>query len=303
MTTAFPVTRASAGANLLGAALMMFVASMLTIPPVHASGFGITSSGQAGVNSIFPPQTWSTGGLPLAVTIYNSPVLAISNLYTIGGSTFTEGAHASLTMANGTLHAQADAFGSATGDSSVQKENAGGSGSFSGIWMDTIFIIGLPMGTPVDLLVTNTLDSFTELSVTPDTSNFAYVTSILSMNDLTVGFGGKSSELDNSNDAADGMLSTSFIYHTLVGDSLQLQHQLLGAAEVGTLFQARSSSATVDALNTSDAFISVLTPGASYTTASGVSYAAPSSVPEPAGLWLAGTALVAIGLKRGRTPE
>lgn len=261
----------------------LLVAFALT-QTLHGAAFGILSSGQAGVVSVPPGRTWNTGVFqPLSV--YASPILDVANQYSIGGSTFTEGAHASLTMTGGSFHASAVASGSAGGDPSVQQRNAGGSAGFSGIWMDTLYIVGLPLLTPVDLLITNTLDSFNQVSVTPDTSNSAQVESILSINSV-------SSQLQNLNGGSNGLLTSSFIFHTFVGDSLQLEHQFVGEATAGTLFQARTVSSSVDALNTSEVFISVLTPGASYTTASGVGYTQQTGTPEVGSLWLAGPVLL-----------
>ena len=115
MPIAHLIVRAIALFNLLATVWALTFASRLDATAL----FGFISSGSAGVASLpTQSQTWTTGGSPLAVTSYASPVLGNSNSYTIGGSTFNESVHASLTMENGTLHAAADTLGSAGGDSS-----------------------------------------------------------------------------------------------------------------------------------------------------------------------------------------
>jgi hypothetical protein len=284
--------------KLFSVALGVFSACISTTPARADSMFGILSQGQAGVNSIFPAQKWNTDVFS-PVTLYASPVLGISNSFTIGASTFIERANASLTMNDGAMGGLANAFGSATGDATtVETQNAGGAASFSGVWFDTFFATGLPPGTPETFLFTNTLVSFVQTAgpgtILPVGTNFADVTGTLS-----VGTG--SSELENSNGSGNSTLISSFIISTFSGAELPIELQFMGTAVATTQGLAGSASSEVLALDTSQFFITVLTPGASYTTASGVSYEEPESTPEPGSLWLVATALVRIWTARRRS--
>jgi hypothetical protein len=263
--------------------------------------YGVNSNGQAGVGALFPPQTWTTPPGGEAVTSYISPILGIGTSFASGSGgqdMSVERAGAQFSVADGRLHAQAYGFGEVTGPAITVgvSGSATGSGQFSGTWADTLFVISLkyPTGTPVDILVGNGMDSDVDVdSLAPD--NSAEVMSTLSLASLLGGGSGSSALLNTASDEGD-IQTGYFVVHSFVGDELRLTHQLNGEASA-TVIGLGSDNSVVDALNTSESSISILTPDVSYTTASGVSYDQPlSTVPEPSSVWLLGAALGAIWL-------
>ncbi len=83
------------------------------------------------------------------------------------------------------------------------------------------------------------------------------------------------------------------------GAGLQLTVLLDGVAGAGAMGLPNHGvgfgAAEVNASDTANTYITVLTPGTSYTAASGVNYAAPTAVPEPRSFWLL-AALLTIGV-------
>ncbi len=83
------------------------------------------------------------------------------------------------------------------------------------------------------------------------------------------------------------------------GAELQLGVMLDGFAGAGAMGLPNGvglGSAVVNASDTANTYITVLTPGASYTAASGFNYAPPAAVPEPRSFWLLAGALLTIGV-------
>lgn len=152
------------------------------------------------------------------------------------------------------------------------------SGFFDVGWYDTITVAGLASGTPVELLITAALDSSINA---PSGASYAYSQFQLSSSQV---------QAANIGGTSNGLISQSVAVDTASGATLSLIATLLGEAVVNNLTQ--SESASVDASDTADFYITVLTPGATYTSASGLDYTAP--VPEPASLGLTGGAILAI---------
>jgi hypothetical protein len=155
-------------------------------------------------------------------------------------------------------------------------------GVFNPVWYDTLTIGGLPNGTPVDILLTDVLHS----TLTPGGSGNSPTVSTEAQ------LGNQSVQLFNIGGSSNGTLSQSATIHTVSGATLSFNEDLDGEISVSNLFSFQTGS--VDASNTSNAYITVLTAGANYTSASGLTYDAPASTPEPGCLWLTGISLLAI---------
>jgi hypothetical protein len=247
--------------------------------------YGVISSGDIASGngpSTFPTQQWNFGhGVYQPVIGYTSPVLSASGSYT-GGTSTVSGSATSWASSNGaSLHGYATA--SLSGlcmTCAFTTENGGG---FALQWTDTLLLGGLPIGTPIDLMFTDVLHSSTSISGNGTTEL---------QSDGVLG----SQEIDLFNDqgAANGVIARSVLVSTVSGASLHLTAALIGNLSVAATGDAES--ATIDASDTANAYIAILTPGASYTTASGLDYASPSAVPEPNLLWLEGIALTGLWL-------
>jgi hypothetical protein len=101
-----------------------------------------------------------------------------------------------------------------------------------------------------------------------------------------------------------GTLSTTIGFHSFSQFSLMGLLEAQSGARAGWLGTEYTSAAnaTADALNTSDVYVDVLTPGGTYSSLSGHDYFTPtSSVPEPGEVWLLSAGLlVLIGARRKR---
>ncbi len=258
--------------------------------------YGVLSNGGVGYDPVVS-QSWSTGGFQ-AVTVYASPLLGGSSSYPAGsaGGTVTDGAEASFsTDGNGGMHGFASAGASADTPLGVSGTGSAG-GSFFGEWTDTIFVVGLPVGTPVELRLTDSLVSFTSFSGSDSEGD---VLAEASLADVTTGL---NAGTDQSNVDApgyvpvNGLQTQSVILQTFVGDPLQLTIELSGSALASIFGNGGLQTATglADASDTENAYLTVLTPGASLTTASGIDYFAPAAVPEPHSLWFMVTACAGV---------
>lgn len=259
-----------AGGSVGHAAAIFGVVSTVEV----SSGNGLTT---------FPTQlvNFNNGGNPEAVTSYTSPVLTAAGSYTFGGSTVSGSGTTWDSSVGGTLHGYSTAMMSGVCATCPSFTENGG--LFDLAWYDSFTIGGLPSGTPVELLVTNLLNSSTSRSGNAGTQ----ISSSLSL-------GSGNNQISNSQGANDGLLTLAFVVNTTSGANLQLVESLFGSLSIN-LNGFPSSSGTIDASDTSEAFIDVLTPGATYTTASGVTYASIASIPEPKSFQLVGIALALCG--------
>lgn len=194
---------------------------------------------------------------------------------------FTSSANVLTTI--GAVHGSVDVHASSNGPA------GGGTASAQGQWNDTITITSntLPSGTPVDFLATIHLHRAISGTLLPGASASANVTGPFGLSLID--------SLSSPNPAQ----SVSTIVHTTIGSVLSATSTLslnAGASGIApfTLF------GTVMAENTATFELQPITPGASYTTASGVTF-----VPEPTGCVLA--ILGALGLaiaqrSRSRSP-
>jgi hypothetical protein len=101
-----------------------------------------------------------------------------------------------------------------------------------------------------------------------------------------------------------GILSTTIGFHSFAQFSLMGLLEAQSGAQAGWLGTeyTSASNAAADALNTSDFYVDILTPGGTYSSSSGHDYLTPASpVPEPGAVWLLSTGLlVLVGARRKR---
>lgn len=131
---------------------------------------------------------------------------------------------------------------------------------------------------------------------------------------MSLGGLGTSAEADvnstNSN-PQNGTQMVSQLTAGFVGESIQLSEQLvLDTLATSSFLNTVPHASTADAQDTAAAFVDVVTPGATYTTASGITYFSPASpVPEPssislmiaAGAFVGGLVHRRLGRYRGRS--
>ena len=265
--------------------------------------YGVSSSGYISGDFI-AEQTY---GPPTAsqVTSYASPVLATSGSQAYGSAVaYTWSATSWTSASDGSLHgyASTDMSETCSGCVSSQFQTVG---SYSIDWYDTLSIGGLPSGAPVELLVTTALDSAigttaSGIAVSPPGTLGTNSEASAQSNVTISGPDGLDQEISVENTGSNnGLNSQSMIIDTKAGAELQLISELDGFAGAYVDLEG-ASSATSDASDTANIYITVLTPGAEYTSASGTEYTEASSVPEPRSFWLYAVLLTVICATRRR---
>ena len=164
-----------------------------------------------------------------------------------------------------------------------------------------MYVGGLPLGTPVQLLLTAELNSMTQYVGWDSGSASISAASTLGTSALT---------LQNSNgphtSPTNGTQTESVIVDTYSGQQLALGLTFNGQVNDQAAAFGAAFSALADASDTANDYIDVLTPGAKYTTASGINYESPpkAPAPEPTVLWLIPGELAGLALfvrhRRGR---
>lgn len=172
--------------------------------------------------------------------------------------------------------------GSATTSATSTGPAGGSNASAQGQWSDTVFISSptLPNGTPVSFLATITMHHTLSGNLPASASA-----------DVTGPFG---LSLHDSLSSPIPAQSISTIVNTAIGSQLSATSTFtLSAGASGIAPFNLSSSATAE--NTATFAFQPITPGASYSTASGTVF-----VPEPATIWLmlAGAAVVGVRWRR-----
>lgn len=155
---------------------------------------------------------------------------------------------------------------------------SGTSSAYHGEWVDKLTIVG-SAGTPVDLLFT--------LNFFSSTACAGGHVSVQGLASLQV----DANVLDLRNNTCNTTLTQTqtYLVHTSVGSMIGLMGQLVFGAGADAFNFDSPASASVDP--DSSTYISVLTPGASFISESGATYAAPTGVPEPPSLILLGSGL------------
>jgi hypothetical protein len=198
-------------------------------------------------------------------------------------------------LANGGENAFAQTFGSISygqikgyvhGDSSATKlGEADGITDYQAYWADTATVTSttLGFGTPVTFLMTLDVDAILA-GVGPGGMNLTA--------ELIVGNGNQllaNTTTQGAFDYSKGMLVTTFVGAKLSLEGGLLLDAVTQAANCGGC----SPTYTVDSSHTANYYLDAITPGVSYTTASGYTYFTPA-VPEPSSFLLFGSG--ALGL-------
>jgi len=200
------------------------------------------------------------------------------------GSFYSFEAAAQAVTELGVQHAFAEAFATSTGPA------GGANASAQSQWSDTITITSptLAPGTLVSFLATITLDRIITGTSGPGVHGSAEVTGPFGM------------DLLDSLSSPNSTHSVSKIVTTTIGSVLTATSTLTLEADAGGIAPFLGLSASVHAEHTSTFHLDPITPGASYSTASGAAFL---STPEPASMFgaLSGLALIAtIAARRAR---
>jgi hypothetical protein len=259
------------------AATLMFASFLSAVTPASAGPFYVLSSATATTSGNIPNGqsfTNTTQKLP-QFSVEAGPFHAVSS-----GTFYGFDATADTVTELGAVHGSATVFAQSTGPA------GGATATAQGQWSDTITITSntLPNNTPVQFLATIILHrTITGSGATASA-------------DVTGPFG---LHLLDSLSAPNPALSASVVFNTFVGQVLSPTSTLtinVGGSGIAPF----AKSGAVHAENTAVFHFEPITAGASYTTASGITY-----VPEPATFWLAVAGVLVIGasrLRKARTP-
>lgn len=254
--------------------------SQFATPPPGGCPNGQTSS------YIIPPIGVTTGD---HVEVFHNSLTGQTETAHMTGAASLDGV-----IALGTLRGGIVTSGIATLNGPVNgiaAEPAGsGSAHLQEFWIDRMKISSgvLPTGTPVELRFTTVLSGLLSPSlVGPGVNNFAVADAF---------FQAGASQLHAT--GVPGILTTTdtMVVHSSVGAALSLEAQLIltASATADVLRGIAAASETANYSNTSDFFIDVLTPGASYITDSGQTYFSPEPTPEPSTFLLLGSGFAAV---------
>lgn len=184
--------------------------------------------------------------------------------------------------------------GSASASASPTDEPSSGSSQFIGEWNDTLTVTSatLSQGTPVNLEFTLTVSGSVTCSPATVLSNsgqvsgqFEFGLNVISAADTTCG-----------TTIAQTQMST---YATTVGAVIDISGTGQWDATANAPVGSPGSSVQADP-PAAQFFVDLETPGASYTTASGVTYFSSVATPEPSGFLLLGTGFLGFAMTRMR---
>ncbi len=206
------------------------------------------------------------------------PQVSVSNFLTSGDNAVVSTG----SISNGQVHGLA-----------YTTDPLGTQATFAGTWMDSILVGGLPTGTSVTLLITDSMDS--SLQIAPGATAEA-LSSVL----IFPGTGSNTLSISNTgSNLQNGLHTTSAQETVAAGSSLIFYEELFLMVIAGP----DGGTTMADASNTNSVSISILTPGATLTSASGVTYAA-TATPEPSTgvAMLVGLAVCALARKHHGDP-
>ncbi len=219
---------------------------------------------------------------PIVFTDTGAPVLAFIK----DSATVFAGAIDSSGQLHGAAIASAESDGPANTLGPIF--NTGAEARFNALWIDTLLIVSstLPQGTPVDLELTNSTFSVVSAGAAgPGTPQDANVLSLMVLSGTRSG-DPAGTQAQIFNDSLNPVNNLQIVKRDItgyVGETLQLSEELVLVATASSSFlNTGVHSSTADASDTAAAFVDVLTPGATYVTASGINYSSPVATPEPA---------------------
>jgi hypothetical protein len=262
--------------------------------PARAGLFGIIASDE--INTQLPTTSFggggsfvdAPGGVTVALTAFGLDPLSHGDSVT----GFDSNVNGLVTVFASASVLNVSAFGPALHDWVTTSGGTGdpslpGNGDAIGNveWFDTLYVSGPPIGTPVLLTLTYSLDGSLLLSGDSTGSQITYNVALTQPG----GYG-----------CGTGLISGAYTTTTLI-DSVQYANvctfsgATLSFAEAiqADVYGATDWSATANLNSTSNAYIDSLTPGVTISSASGLVYSTPSSaVPEPSYELLVGAALL-----------
>jgi PEP-CTERM motif-containing protein len=235
----------------------------------------------------------NTGEIIPGLLAYTQPNVSAEASFSDGLTYGGSGANAFGTVSLGKITAFAQADSQTLEEGPVRLSGDTGRGNFGGKFQDQITVVSstLPEFTPVLVFATLTLHSLESVACqSPDCSN----ASIAQANfDVSGTQGGGGVYLLNS--ASSQAPETMVLYFfTFVGDTIDIHGSLYADATAEGQTDGSIAKAIADAGDTARFFFDVVTPGASYMTASGTAYFTPTPVPEPSTIALIGSVLMLV---------
>ncbi len=252
--------------------------------------FQITSEGEAATLS----QTITWGPESTTNTSYSSPT---ANSSSSGQGEFST-ANAHTSAVNGVFKAFADANTSCGPPFPDGQSSCFGTDALADISSsDLVMFGGLPVGTPEEFEISITLNS----TVTNTGNGMSGMVTMTATGGLFFSNDGSTcvtaTELALSNNGSNnGIWTCNAVISTSSGSSMPVDGDLLAEVNVAAFLCSNCSyGGTADAQNTGAISLIPLTPGATFTTASGLTYPPfVESTPEPGYLWLSGAGIVIV---------
>ena len=283
------------------AAMFLFAGSSLgsALFEIFAYGdAGAVNSGDASTSNPF------SVNLPNQ-TSYSSGVYSESGTYiwAPSGLTASGSSDVDVTAIDGVLGGIADAQGSFSETGTPVTFGTGSDSSGYIGWFDTFTVVSsiLAAGTPVTAQVTNLLHSIVSETGgnSPGGADSTAAASYLQITGPDLSY---NTDIINSYQDPQSLITDISQVTLIVGGTYQLEHQLVVVADAEVSTENLSGTnlvAVADAGTTSNSFIDILTPGATYTSASGANYQTPA-VPEPSTFFIAAGGFAALWLSVSR---
>lgn len=256
------------------AMLAMAIATLLISSSAKALPYSVQASATVDTSGPIPQHAAENTGLVPGLGTHAGP-LALEDFNLDFGWDF--GGNANIVAQIGTFNGTVQAFGSSTSAS------GGASASASASWADTITITSdtLSPGTPVSFLATLTLHRtvFANSGIHSTATASAKATGPFGLSLL------------DSSVSPNPTVSISTVVNTTVGAVLNATSTLELATSMSGDFSPFGAGASASVGDNSGFTFMPITPGASFSTASGATFA---TVPEPSAVALAGIATIAL---------
>lgn len=268
------------------------VLSLLCVWSIEASAATIVGV-QIGTSSwVCPTNSITCTNFPSSnELIYTDSGVVAGPLEVITGASATLLGNLSQTQIIGRA-SQGTLRGLASADVNTSSGTAMSQAGLNAVWFDELTLSHptLPVGSPIQFMASHGLSwifSGTTLANCGGLNSLAVSSQFSLVGTLT----------DQCQSA--GHIGASSVVNALVGDTLAIWGQLIIGAYV---VDGGQVSLSANVLNTANYFIDPLTPGLTYTTASGATYLTPNTtpVPEPTSLSLLGLGALTLTLRSRR---